>query len=170
MQSLDAAAAQAFRDDSTAEFRKADAQKIRAVRRGLPDHIDIAVDVTEKCDLPRAKWLANECAAHNILWLEEPLPAHDFDGFAALARNSPVPIATGEHLQGQLEFAPYLKAGLMAVAQPDLAMMGGLTECLRTAQLPKRATSPYLHIFCQRCSSISPPHAPTSACWNTFRC
>ncbi len=92
-------------------------------------------DVTEKCDLLRAKWLANACADHDILWLEEPLPAHDFDAFAALSRTSTVPIASGEHLQGQVEFAPYLKAGLFTVAQPDLAMMGGLTECLRTTQL-----------------------------------
>ncbi len=125
---------------------RADANQISGVRDALPQHVDIAVDVTEKCDLMRAKWLANECAAHNVLWLEEPLPARDFDGFSALARNAVVPIASGEHLQGLVEFAPYLKNGLFALAQPDLAMMGGLTECLRTVQ------------FAEACNIAVSPH------------
>ncbi len=120
----------------------ADVVQMRGVRAALPDEIDIAVDVTEKCDLLRARWLASACADYGIIWLEEPLPAHDIDGFRALANQSPVPIASGEHLQGQVEFAPYLKAGLFALAQPDLAMMGGMTECLRTTQLAEACNIP----------------------------
>ena len=112
-----------------------DIERMHAVRDALPHGVDIMVDATEKLDLARAKWLANECAEINTLWLEEPLPAGDVNGFRALAATSPVPIATGEHHQGAAELAPLLDARAVAVVQPDLAMMGGITECLRVARL-----------------------------------
>jgi L-alanine-DL-glutamate epimerase-like enolase superfamily enzyme len=110
-----------------------DVAQMRAVADALPDDVQITGDASEKCDLPTARWLANEAAAFNLLWLEEPLPAHDIAGYAALAAQSPVPIATGEHHQGLVELAPFFEARSCAVVQPDLAMIGGLTEALRVA-------------------------------------
>ncbi len=108
-----------------------DIDRIRAVRAALPDGVDIAVDANEKCDLARAQWLAKVCGDHNLLWLEEPLPAHDLAGYAALARTAPVAVALGEHLQGVSECMPFLEARACAVVQPDLAAMGGISESLR---------------------------------------
>jgi L-alanine-DL-glutamate epimerase-like enolase superfamily enzyme len=112
-----------------------DIARIQAVAEALPDGVDIMADANEKCDLARAQWLVNVLGDVNALWLEEPLPAHDTIGFATLAQNSPVPIATGEHHQGAVELGPLMEARAVSVVQPDLAMMGGLTECLRVAQI-----------------------------------
>ena len=114
---------------------RADAARLRAVRDALPGDVDLMADANERCDLARATWLAGECAAVGALWLEEPLPADAIDGYAALAARSPVPIATGEHLQGIVELKPYFAAKSCAVLQPDLAMMGGIGECLRAARI-----------------------------------
>ena len=110
-----------------------DVALLRAVSDVLPDGVHLMADANERCDLARAKWLANRCADVGGLWLEEPLPAYDAHGYAALAATSPIAIAAGEHLQGAGELTPFLKAGSLSVVQPDLSMMGGLTECLRTA-------------------------------------
>ena len=114
---------------------RADVARMRAVSDALPEGVDLMVDANERCDLARAVWLANECAAVNALWLEEPLPADALHGYANLATRSPVPIATGEHLQGAVELKPYFSAGACAVVQPDLAMMGGISECLRAGRI-----------------------------------
>ena len=114
---------------------RADVARMRAVADALPEDVDLMVDANERCDLARAVWLANECVAVNALWLEEPLPADALHGYATLASRSPVPIATGEHLQGAVELKPYFSAGACAVLQPDLAMMGGIGECLRAARI-----------------------------------
>ena len=114
---------------------RTDIARMRAVREALPPEIDMAVDTNEKCDLNRALWLARECAELSVLWFEEPLTATDYAGHAALARSSPVPIATGEHLQGAVECMPLFRDQACAVIQPDLAAMGGITECLRVAHL-----------------------------------
>ncbi len=113
----------------------ADVARMRAVAEALPDHVRMMGDVNEKCDLAGARWLANECGNFNLLWLEEPLPAGDIAGYAALAASSPVPIATGEHHQGLVELGPFFAARSCAVVQPDLAMTGGITEALRVATI-----------------------------------
>ena len=114
---------------------RADVARMRAVAEALPEGVDVMIDANERCDLARAIWLANECAAVNALWLEEPLPADALHGYAALASRSPVPIATGEHLQGIVEIEPYFSVDACAVLQPDLAMMGGISECLRAGRI-----------------------------------
>lgn len=114
---------------------RADVKRLHAVADALPDGVDIMTDATEKCDLARAQWLANELFEVNALWFEEPLPSHDVQGFATLAKNCKVPIATGEHHQGVVELSPLFEANAVSVVQPDLAMMGGITECLRVAHI-----------------------------------
>jgi L-alanine-DL-glutamate epimerase-like enolase superfamily enzyme len=115
-----------------------DIARMRAVRDALPADVDLMVDANEKCDLARAQWLAGACAEFGVLWLEEPLPAGQVEAHVALARTSPVPIASGEHWQGTGEARPFLVGGACAVFQPDLAAMGGITECLRAAQLAEQ--------------------------------
>ncbi len=124
----------------------ADAERIRAVADALPSHMQLMADANEKCDLVSAQWLARKLADADALWFEEPLPAHDTNGFRVLARNSPVALATGEHHQGVEELAPLMEARAVSVIQPDLAMMGGITECLRVAQIAEHyslAVSPH---------------------------
>ena len=113
----------------------ADLPRINAVAEALPHGVEIMADANEKCDLVRAQWLCNVLGEVNALWFEEPLPAHDTNGFSILAAKSPVSIATGEHHQGMEELAPLMTTQAVSVIQPDLAMMGGITEILRVCQL-----------------------------------
>ncbi|MBK17404.1 MAG: hypothetical protein CMM52_01010 [Rhodospirillaceae bacterium] len=111
----------------------ADIDRLKAVSEALPSDVAFMGDANEKCDLVTAQWLANACADYNLLWLEEPLPAQDISGYEALAAQSPIALATGEHHQGLVELAPFLNAKCCAVVQPDLAMIGGITEAMRVA-------------------------------------
>lgn len=112
-----------------------DVPRIRAVVDALPEHVGIMADANEKCDLVSAERLAALLGEVGALWFEEPLPAGDANGFRTLARRSPVALAAGEHHQGIEEIGPLMQARALSVVQPDLAMMGGVTECLRVAQL-----------------------------------
>ena len=117
---------------------RSDIARLAAVRDALPASVDLMADANEKCDLARAQWLAGVCADVGALWLEEPLPAGQVEAHMALARTSPVPIASGEHWQGAVEARPFIAGGACAVVQPDLAAIGGITECLRVAQLAEQ--------------------------------
>lgn len=116
-----------------------DAALLRAVAEVLPPGIALMVDANERCTPTTAHRLLRESAEAGALFVEEPLPALQLAGYRALARNTPVIIATGEHLQGCVEAAPFVLGGACGMFQPDLAMMGGLTECLRAAQMAEHA-------------------------------
>ena len=83
----------------------------------------------------------------------------ELDGYARLARSAPVPIATGENLRGSAEAVPYLSGRWCSLIQPDLTVMGGLSECLRTAQLAEQAgiaTAPHFlpGVFVQLAAAV----------------
>lgn len=122
-----------------------DARLLRAVAEAAGP-AGVMVDANEKGTPATAMRLVRAAAAVDALFVEEPLPATDVAAYRDLARRSPVTLATGEHLRSSAEAAQFLRARLCGVIQPDLQAMGGLTECLRTAQ------------FAEHCNVEVSPH------------
>jgi L-alanine-DL-glutamate epimerase-like enolase superfamily enzyme len=112
-----------------------DEKLLEAVAARIDGKIDLMMDVNQRGTLSTVTRLLNYAAHVGARFVEEPLPATQHAGFEALSRTTPVPIATGENLHGASEAAPYLINRWCSVIQPDLAAMGGLTECLRVSQL-----------------------------------
>jgi D-galactarolactone cycloisomerase len=61
-----------------------------------------------------------------IAWLEEPLPRHDYDGYARLREATDVPIAGGEFNDGLYQFREFLDRDALDVVQPDVALATGV--------------------------------------------
>lgn len=113
----------------------ADEKLIERVAGMLPPGVDLMLDANEKGDLTRAPRLLAAAAANGALFVEEPLPAHLLPAWRALRTTARCALAGGEHLQTLGEMLPFLSDGLLAVAQPDLAMMGGVTPCLAICEV-----------------------------------
>jgi len=60
------------------------------------------------------------------------------DGYAELARTSPIPIAAGEWLATRFEFRELVEKGCLQILQPDVGRVGGLTEARRVCELGSR--------------------------------
>jgi len=112
-----------------------DRELIRDVAAALPKDMRLMVDANEKCDLPTAISLARTCAEYGVFFLEEPLPAEELEAYKTLAGHTDTAIALGEHLGSSRQVFNFLHASVCAVLQPDLAMMGGVTGCLRAIRL-----------------------------------
>ena len=83
------------------------------------------------------KWAlrsAHMLAGHDIAWFEEPLRPDDIDGYAALTRHAPLPIAGGEVLTRRQTFLPWIERRAVDYLQPDVTKVGGLTEEHRIGQ------------------------------------
>jgi L-alanine-DL-glutamate epimerase-like enolase superfamily enzyme len=115
--------------------RRSDTAVLEAVRKAIPDNVEMMTDANEKCSALAARRLLACAADCGALFVEEPLPADDLAGFRQLAAAYPRLVATGEHLQGVSEALPFIEEGLLGMVQPDLAAMGGLTECLRVMRI-----------------------------------
>src|SRR5215472_9299069 len=109
---------------------------IAAVREAVGPDFVIMVDVGYGWDsVARARQVIETWAEHNIYFVETPLWADDYDGYAELARTSPIPIAAGEWLATRFEFRDLVERGCLHVLQPDVGRVGGLTEAQRVCEL-----------------------------------
>ncbi|PYE80588.1 mandelate racemase/muconate lactonizing enzyme family protein [Pseudoroseicyclus aestuarii] len=106
------------------------------MRRRLPSHFEIAFDAHAKITEPiRALQLADALAPYDPLFLEEPLRPEHMPAWGALKAQMRIPLATGESLYNRFEFLALLSAGGADIIQPDIAVVGGLTEMRRIADL-----------------------------------
>jgi L-alanine-DL-glutamate epimerase-like enolase superfamily enzyme len=74
-----------------------------------------------------------------VYWYEEPLPPHDYEGFAVLAQELDVRIASGENLYTKYQFAELINRRGADIVQPDNRRAGGVTEWLEIAALADAA-------------------------------
>ena len=76
--------------------------------------------------------IARRVEPYGLEWLEEPLP---LDGYERLGRESPVPIAGGEHEYTARAFEGLMKRGVHRIYQPDVCWCGGLTQLISIYEL-----------------------------------
>lgn len=74
---------------------------------------------------------------YGFAWVEAPLPMDDLDGHARF-QGFGVPIGGGDlGLTTRFEYELLFERGKVDIAQPDVTMVGGLTELRRVARLAK---------------------------------
>jgi L-alanine-DL-glutamate epimerase-like enolase superfamily enzyme len=75
---------------------------------------------------------------YDFSWVEAPLPIDDLDGHAQF-QGFGVPIGGGDlGLTTRFEYEDAFERGKIDIAQPDVTMVGGITELMRVAELARR--------------------------------
>ena len=69
------------------------------------------------------------------MWFEEPVPPDNIEEMARVARQTSIPIATGERLTTKYEFARVVEAQAAAILQPALGRSGGILETKKIAAI-----------------------------------
>ncbi|QOC91783.1 galactonate dehydratase [Micromonospora craniellae] len=109
-------------------------QRVAAAREVLGDERDVAVDFHGRFTLANARRVAPLLEPYRPFFLEEPVVPENSHLIGEFVRSTSTPVSTGERLYNRQEFLPVLQAGI-AVAQPDLAHAGGITEVRKIAAL-----------------------------------
>lgn len=112
-----------------------DLERIAAVRQILGPHRTLMVDANERFTQAEAIRRAAMWEQFNLFWFEEPLPAEDISGHAALKAHTPIPIALGESLYNRHQFKDYIACNGVSIVQPDACRCGGITEWLKVAHM-----------------------------------
>jgi L-alanine-DL-glutamate epimerase-like enolase superfamily enzyme len=119
-----------------------DLARIRAVRDAAGSDVPIYLDANCSLDPLSARWLADRVAELNIGFFEEPLMENDAAQLAWLRRQVRVPLAAGQN-EGLLHrFRALVEAQSVDVLQPNVAIGGGFTQCLRAAGLAAAFNQP----------------------------
>jgi L-talarate/galactarate dehydratase len=119
-----------------------DHDKLSRLREALDD-VWLAVDANERYDYTTALTMGRFYEEEiGVGWFEEPISCEDIDGHARLAEKLEVPIAAGEMLFGLDEFERYVERDALAVLQPDVTRLAGITGWLKVAALAERRHLP----------------------------
>lgn len=119
-----------------------DAAIVRAVRRAIGGETGLMVDMNEAGDVAQTLDFARRVDDCDLVWLEEPVLHDDLASWTRIAGQTRQALAGGESLYGMAGFRDFLSAGAFSIAQPDLALCGGLTEGLRIASLAEAFNVP----------------------------
>jgi len=134
---------------------KDDVARVGAVRRALGDAVPLMVDANQQWDRAAARRIGRRLEEFDLVWIEEPLDAHDIAGHVALRAALDTPIASGEMLSAASDHRRFLEADAVDVLQPDAPRIGGITPYRRVADLaddhgvmvaPHFATQLHVHL------------------------
>lgn len=108
----------------------------RTLREIMPTETEIAFDAHAKIFEPvQAIQLGNALAPYDPLFLEEPIRPENMDAMGEVKRGLSCRLATGESLYSRFEFLRLLQARGADIIQPDICVVGGVSEMLKIATI-----------------------------------
>jgi L-alanine-DL-glutamate epimerase-like enolase superfamily enzyme len=115
---------------------------VREMRAAVGDGFDILVDVNNSYYPHTAVKIARQLEEYGVWHFEEPLAAHDYEGYARLAAAVDIPIAAGEQEYTRWQFRDLILRGQVDILQPDVIKCGGITEFKKIAALAQTFNKP----------------------------
>ncbi len=109
--------------------------QVAAAREAAGPKLEIACDMHGRFDKPAAHSVAKALEPYNLLWLEEPVPAENFDTLAEIVRETSTPICVGENSFLAHDFRKILEKQATDIIMPDMHKCGGGGESQRIANL-----------------------------------
>ena len=114
-----------------------------AIREGIGDSLDLAIDLHGRYDATAGMKIAQEMEPLNLLWLEEPVPPENIDALAKITHATGTPICVGENLYLRHGFRDLLQQQAADIIMPDISKCGGLSECRKIANLAEMYYVPF---------------------------
>lgn len=118
------------------EVVRSSADYFRSLRETVRSDYDIAFDAHAKIFEPAAaRQLGNALAPYDPLFFEEPLRPENIEMWGDLKQGLNCTLATGESLYNRNEFLRLLQVKGADIIQPDICVVGGISEMRRIATL-----------------------------------
>ena len=109
-------------------FIDAAAERFALLREAVGDDADIGIDFHGAISPQNAALLIKALEPYHPFFIEEPVACQNVDVMAGLARETHIPIATGERIFTKWGFREILEKGAASILQPDLCHAGGILE------------------------------------------
>ena len=114
-----------------------DMERVRAARKAIGNRRELFVDANGAYRRKQALDFAQEFAAYDVRWFEEPVSSDDLEGLRLIRDRAPatMDIAAGEYGYDPTYFRRMLEAGAVDVLQADVTRCAGVTGFLQAAAL-----------------------------------
>jgi D-arabinonate dehydratase len=115
---------------------KDDIERVRAVRDAIGPDVQLAVDANNAfADAASAIRWGRAVEKYDIWWFEEPVMPDNLGAGAEIAAALDMPVATGELEGNRYAFRNILERKAADILQPDVGVVGGITEWLKVAHM-----------------------------------
>ena len=112
-----------------------DVRRVAAIRETIGPDIFLMADANQAYNATTAIRIGRELAELDIYWFEEPVNAKDVEGYLQVKSALPMAISGGENLRTRYEFKDFIGRRCVDIIQPDVVMVGGITEMHRVASM-----------------------------------
>lgn len=137
-----------FNEEAGKEGLRHNVDLVGAVRDEVGPDVDLMVDCilsnSSRNSVLYATELARRLEEFDLTWLEEPMNPDDFDAYEQLGQQCSIPLAFGERLQTRRLFAEAIDRNLVSVLQPELFVIGGMTELRKLSVLTSTHNVPII--------------------------
>ncbi|WP_020531270.1 mandelate racemase/muconate lactonizing enzyme family protein [Flexithrix dorotheae] len=106
-----------------------------AIRKELPDSVELFVDPNEGYTASRAIQIGKELQQLGMKFYESPCPLENHKDTAAVVEAMDIPVLAGEKCYTRWQFRDLILQANPDVIQPDLIKSGGITEVKKVAAL-----------------------------------
>ncbi len=122
---------------------------VKTLRGAVGSRCDLLFGTHGQMTAAGAIRLARRLEPYDPLWLEEPVPPANVDEMARVARQTTIPIATGERLSTKYEFAQVLGRQAASILQMALGRVGGILEAKKIAGMAEAHYAQIApHLYC----------------------
>ncbi len=122
---------------------------VKHIRAAVGNKCDLLFGTHGQMTTSGAIRLAKRLEPYDPLWLEEPVPPEKPEEMALVARQTSIPIATGERLSTKYEFARVLETRAASILQMALGRVGGLLEAKKIAGMAEAHYAQIApHLYC----------------------
>lgn len=108
---------------------------VRVIREAVGSRADLLFGTHGQFTVSGAIRLARRLEPYDPMWFEEPIPPDNIEAMAVVARQTTIPIASGERLSTKYEFEQLVRTGAASIIQPNLGRCGGLLEGKKIAAI-----------------------------------
>jgi len=109
---------------------------VERTRELIGEDGDIMLDCYMALDVPYAIELTRAVKPYDVLWLEEPVPPDQLEGYRRIKDAVPdMLIAGGEHEYTRFGFRDLIESRAVDVLQPDIYRAGGFSELKKIAAM-----------------------------------
>ncbi len=136
---------------------KRDVQLVSGARDIVGPDVALMVDYNQSQTAAECLRRMDAMQDFDLYWVEEPVPAEDFEGHARVREASSVPVQTGENWWFPADMAKAIEVGACDYAMPDLMKIGGISGWMRAAGLAEAASIPMSsHTFVEPSAHVLP--------------
>ncbi len=122
---------------------------VKKIREAVGTKADLLFGTHGQFTTSGAIRLARQLEPYDPLWFEEPTPPENPAEMARVARQTSIPIATGERLTTKYEFARVLENQAASILQMALGRVGGILEAKKIAGMAETYYAQIApHLYC----------------------